>query len=211
MIGDGAFGHLGVEEAGADGVDGDRPRARPRAPATGPGRPRRAWPPHRGRSWHSPSARRSRQWRSGGPSPEAGASPSRRVRKMPVRFTAIMAFHWSSVVRWKGALSAAPALAMTMSQGPACREQRRDAVLVGDIGRRWRGCSAGARRPSRQRLGTAARDHHLGPGLGKAARKVGPRAGPAAGDQHASARQRHARITSCARSASRRAWSRPGR
>jgi hypothetical protein len=51
------------------------------------------------------------------PSARMPASAGFTDRKAPVRFTASVAFHSSSDVLWAGALSAAPALATTISMG----------------------------------------------------------------------------------------------
>jgi hypothetical protein len=108
--------------------------------------------------------------------------PSRKVRKVPV----------------SAELSAAPALAMTISTGARGLEHRLDARLLGHVGHDHADRIVAAGHLF-QRLAPPAGDDDLGARLAEAAAEIGADAGAAAGDQYSLALQTHARIASCAR------------
>ena len=115
------FQHVGLDEARAHRVDGDAGSWRSRPPAPASGRRRRAWPRHRARHRHSPSARPSRRRRRSGPALRSAmpASAGFTVRNAPVKLTSSVRCQSASEVLCAGALPAMPALATTMSNGPA--------------------------------------------------------------------------------------------
>lgn len=108
------------------------------------------------------------------PQPGIWFNPSRRVRKTPVRFTAIIAFHRAKVTCAMFPEFAAPALAITTSQGPAAAN-----IAATEASSVTSACTAnaiGSPGHRLQRRHAPPGNHHFGPSGGKAQCKVLSRA-----------------------------------